>query len=72
MQDYHGSNVIVMGNGNTIPISHTGNVNINASNHKFHLQNFSVLWPLKIMYSLSLSFDKTITPLLNSFSVFIL
>jgi len=27
-----------MGNGNTIPISHTGNVNFNASNHQFQLQ----------------------------------
>ncbi|KAH0709286.1 hypothetical protein KY284_010713 [Solanum tuberosum] len=38
-QDYHGSEEIVIGNGNTIPISHTGNVNFNASNHQFQLQH---------------------------------
>lgn len=37
MQDYHGSEEIIMGNGNTIQISHTYNVNFNASNHQFQL-----------------------------------
>lgn len=37
--DYTGTEDITMGNGNKIPITHTGHVQINASNKKFHLSN---------------------------------
>ncbi|KAF3665755.1 putative U-box domain-containing protein 9-like [Capsicum annuum] len=37
--DYTGTDDITMGNGNKIPITHTGHVQINASNKKFHLSN---------------------------------
>ena len=33
--DYNGSEEIAMGNGNTIPISHTGNTDLSASNSSF-------------------------------------
>lgn len=39
VHDYQGTEEITMGNGNTIPISHTGNANISASNHHFKLLN---------------------------------
>ena len=39
-QDYDGSEEIIMGNGYTIQISHTYNVNFNASNHQFQLNMF--------------------------------
>ncbi|KAH0652475.1 hypothetical protein KY289_030153 [Solanum tuberosum] len=39
MHDYHGPKDIEMGNGNTIPITHTGNANISASNYDFKLLN---------------------------------
>lgn len=39
-----------MGKGNTMSISHTGNVNINASNHQFHNQH--VLFSLAITNNL--------------------
>ncbi|KAF3640958.1 hypothetical protein T459_05878 [Capsicum annuum] len=37
--NYTGTDDITMGNGNKIPITHTGHVQINASNKKFHLSN---------------------------------
>ncbi|KAF3668615.1 putative LRR receptor-like serine/threonine-protein kinase-like [Capsicum annuum] len=37
--DCTGTDDITMGNGNKIPITHTGHVQINASNKKFHLSN---------------------------------
>jgi len=46
MQDYHNSEDIVMGNGNNIPISHTGNVKTNASNHQFHLHHIGISFAL--------------------------
>ncbi|KAH0661904.1 hypothetical protein KY284_026835 [Solanum tuberosum] len=39
VHDYHGTEDITMGNGQTIPISQTGNANISASNHHFKLLN---------------------------------
>ncbi|KAF3658552.1 hypothetical protein FXO38_13116 [Capsicum annuum] len=37
--DYTSTDDITMGNGNKIPITRTGHVQINASNKKFHLSN---------------------------------
>ncbi|XP_070015851.1 uncharacterized protein [Nicotiana sylvestris] len=39
VHDYRGTEEIIMGNGNTIPISHTGSSNISASNYNFKLLN---------------------------------
>jgi len=49
-QDYHGPETVSMGDGNTIPISHTGNTNLCASNYQFTLLNTlcapSIKWNL--------------------------
>ena len=49
-QHYHCSEEVVVGNGNKITISHTCNVNFNASNHQFQLQQ--VLFPPAITNNL--------------------
>lgn len=37
--DYTGTDNITIRNGNKIPITHTGHLQINASNKTFHLSN---------------------------------